>query len=76
MDAALVAIQAERSPEILQAQALQAQELAQGEKLRRFPILRWGAKTFTPLVGLGVEQSWRHRQRQLRLGVVPVVLKV
>lgn len=76
LDAALAAIQAERSPEIRRAQALQAEELTQGELLRRFPILRWGASRFAPLVGLGVKRSWLRRQRQLRLGLLPVELEV
>ncbi len=76
IDQALDAIQAEREPEIIQAQALQAEELAQGEKLRNYPILRWGASRFAPIVGLGVRQSWLRRQRPLRLGVVPLTLEV
>ncbi len=76
LDAALAKIQAEREPEIRRAQALQASELAQGELLHNYPILRWGASQFAPIVGLGVKQSWLRRQQQLRLGVMPVKLKV
>lgn len=76
IDIALTQIQAEREPEIRRAQALQAAELAQGELLHNYPILRWGASQFAPIVGLGVKQSWLRRQRQLRLGVVPVTLQV
>lgn len=76
IDHALTQIQAEREPEIIRAQALQAEELAQGEKLRNYPLLRWGASQFAPLVGLGVRQSWLRRQRPLRLGVVPLTLRV
>ncbi len=76
LDPALAEIQAEREPEIRRAQALQAAELAQGELLHNYPILRWGASQFAPIVGLGVKQSWLRRQQQLRLGVVQVELKV
>ncbi len=76
LDVALASIQAEREPEIRRAQALQAAELAQGELLHNYPILRWGASQFAPIVGLGVKQSWLRRQRQLRLGVIQVELKV
>ncbi|NJM58828.1 MAG: NAD(P)-binding protein [Synechococcales cyanobacterium RU_4_20] len=76
LDQALGAIQAEREPEIVQSQALQAEEWAQGEKLRRYPILRWGASQFAPLVGWGVRRAWLQRQQQLRLGVAPVEIKV
>ena len=76
LDEALATIQAEREPEIRRAQALQAAELAQGELLHNYPILRWGASQFAPIVGLGVKQSWLRRQKQLRLGVVPVKLEV
>ncbi len=76
IDTVLNQIQAEREPEIRRAQALQAAELAQGELLHNYPILRWGASQFAPIVGLGVKQSWLRRQQQLRLGVVPVELKV
>ncbi len=69
LDAALAQIQAEREPEIRRSQHLQAQELAQAAKLRNFPLLRWGASTFAPLVGPGVRWSWLQRQQQLRQGI-------
>lgn len=76
IDAALVKIQAERSPEIIRIQQLQAQEIAQAEKLRHSAFLRWGAKTFAPVIRPGIRTSWLRRQKQLRQGVTNVSLSV
>ena len=76
IDAALLTIQQEREPEIIKIQQLQAQEIAQAEKLRHSAFLRWGAKTFTPIIRPGIRFSWLRRQKQLRQGVTEVRLSV
>lgn len=76
IDAALIKIQVERSPEIIRIQQLQAQEIAQAEKLRHSAFLRWGAKTFAPIIRPGIRASWLRRQKQLRQGVTHVRLSV
>ena len=74
IDNALLKIQQEREPEIIKLQKLQAQEIAQAEKLRSSAFLRWGAKTFTPIIRPGIRASWLRRQKQLRQGVTHVNL--
>jgi 2-polyprenyl-6-methoxyphenol hydroxylase-like FAD-dependent oxidoreductase len=76
IDAALAAIQAEREPDIIRVQALQAMEAAQADLLANQPLLRWGVSQFSPLIGSGVKRSWLRRQRQLRQGATPVQLNV
>ncbi|MBE9047598.1 FAD-dependent monooxygenase [Pleurocapsales cyanobacterium LEGE 10410] len=76
IDAVLPLIQQEREPEIIRMQKLQAQEMAQAELLHNSAFLRWGAKTFTPLIRPGIRASWLRRQKQLRQGVTEVRLTV
>ncbi|MBE9160463.1 FAD-dependent oxidoreductase [Nodosilinea sp. LEGE 06152] len=76
IDRALVSIQAEREPEIIQAQKLQAHEASRGELLRRFEVLRQGLSQFSPLVGPLVKRVWTQQQRPLREGITPVRLEV
>ncbi len=76
IDTVLPQIQQAREPEIIRIQQLQAQEIAQAEKLHRSAFLRWGAKTFTPIIAPGVRASWIRRQKQLRQGVTKVRLSV
>jgi 2-polyprenyl-6-methoxyphenol hydroxylase-like FAD-dependent oxidoreductase len=76
IDTVLPQIQQAREPEIIRIQQLQAQEIAQAEKLRRSAFLRWGAKTFTPIIRPGIRTSWLRRQKQLRQGVTKVYLSV
>jgi 2-polyprenyl-6-methoxyphenol hydroxylase-like FAD-dependent oxidoreductase len=76
IDSALPQIQQAREPEIIRIQQLQAQEIAQAEKLRRSALLRWGAKTFTSTIRPGIRASWLRRQKQLRQGVTNVRLSV
>lgn len=76
IDRALEAIQAEREPEIIQAQTLQAHEASRGEMLRRFGLLRQGLSIAAPLVGPLVEQVWTRQQQPLREGITSVQLKV
>ncbi|MBD2113196.1 MULTISPECIES: FAD-dependent oxidoreductase [Cyanophyceae] len=75
LDRALASIQAEREPEIIQAQKLQAHEAGRGELLRRFGILRQGLSTFSPILGLLVKQVWTQQQRPLREGMTTVRLQ-
>lgn len=74
IDCLLPKIQAEREPEIIRIQQLQAEELAQGELLRSSAFVRWGAKQFAPIIRGFIRRSWLKRQQQLRNGVTPVHL--
>ncbi len=79
IDAVLPQIQAEREPEIIQIQKLQAAEVNQGELLRNYAPLRYGVSWLAPHVSLireRLRQSWIDRQLLLRQGVTPVSLKV
>ena len=76
IDQALLQIQAEREPEIIRAQQLQNEELAQGDRLRHNPILREMVKLTLPFSGSIIRESWLRRQRQLRQGVTKVRLTV
>ncbi len=76
IDAVLPVIQQEREPEIIQIQKLQAQEIGQAELLHSSALLRWGAKTFTPIIRPAIRASWLRRQKQLRQGVTNVRLTV
>ncbi|MGG6240034.1 FAD-dependent oxidoreductase [Nodosilinea sp. AN01ver1] len=76
IDRALARIQAEREPEIVQAQKLQAHEASRGELLRRFGVLRQGLSAFAPLVGPLVQRVWTQQQQPLREGITPVQLEV
>jgi len=76
IDQALPFIQAERAPEIIRAQALQQDELAQGDRLRHNPWLRNIVKSTLPVSGWIIRESWLRRQRQLRQGVTQVRLQV
>ncbi|MEM8674129.1 MAG: FAD-dependent monooxygenase [Cyanobacteria bacterium P01_G01_bin.67] len=76
IDAILPLIQQEREPEIIRIQQLQAQEMAQAELLHNSAFVRWGAKTFAPIIRPVVKASWLRRQKQMRQGVTKVTLKV
>ena len=76
IDAVLPLIQQEREPEIIRIQKLQAQEMAQAELLHGSAFVRWGAKTFTPIIRPVIRASWLRRQKQLRQGVTKVRLVV
>ena len=79
LDRVLPQIQAEREPEIIKVQQLQRAEIAQGELLRNYPLLRYGASRIVPLIPLlqhRIRQSWIDRQLQLRRGVTQVSLTV
>ena len=76
IDAVLPSIQQEREPEIIRIQKLQAQEMAQAELLHGSAFVRWGARTFTPIIRPAIRTSWLRRQKQLRQGVTKVRLTV
>lgn len=76
IDAVLPLIQQEREPEIVRIQQLQAQEMAQAELLHNSAFVRWGAKTFTPIIRPIIRASWLRRQKQLRQGVTDVRLSI
>ena len=76
IDRVLPLIQREREPEIIRIQKLQAQEMAQAELLHNSAFVRWGAKTFTPIIRPAIRASWLRRQKQLRQGVTKVRLTI
>ena len=76
IDAVLPLIQQERESEIIRIQQLQKQEMAQAKLLHNSSLVRWGAKTFTPIIRPAIRTSWLRRQRQLRRGVTDVRLTV
>jgi 2-polyprenyl-6-methoxyphenol hydroxylase-like FAD-dependent oxidoreductase len=76
LNQALARIQAEREPEIIEAQQLQAHEASRGELLRRFGLLRRGLSTLSPVAGPLVKQVWVSQQIPLRQGITAVRLEV
>ncbi|MCC0177538.1 FAD-dependent monooxygenase [Waterburya agarophytonicola K14] len=76
IDKVLPLIQQEREREIICIQQLQGQEMAQAELLHKSAFLRWGARTFAPIIRPGIRASWLRRQRQLRQGVTKVRLSI
>lgn len=76
IDLALSRIQAEREPEIIRAQQLQAQEAWKGEQLRRNGLLRLLMMQTAPFLGEKIKQFWVKGQYELRQGVTEVKLVV
>lgn len=76
IDLALSRIQAEREPEIIRAQQLQAQEAWKGEQLRKNGLLRLLMMQAAPLLGEKIKQFWVKGQYELRQGVTEVKLVV
>lgn len=76
IDLALSRIQAEREPEIIRAQQLQAQEAGKGEKLRKNRLLRLLMMQAAPFLGEKIKQFWVKGQYELRQGVTEVKLVV
>jgi 2-polyprenyl-6-methoxyphenol hydroxylase-like FAD-dependent oxidoreductase len=76
IDPVLLLIQQEREPEIIRIQQLQAQEMGQAELLHKSALVRWGVKTFTPILRPGIKYSWLKRQKQMRQGVTKVALTI
>ncbi len=74
IDTALSAIQAEREPEIVRAQALQRAEQGQATLLCRSALLRRTLTLVAPALRPLIEKRWLARQKQLRFGLSPVVL--
>jgi 2-polyprenyl-6-methoxyphenol hydroxylase-like FAD-dependent oxidoreductase len=76
IDTALSHIQAEREPEIIRIQQLQAEEAAQGEQLRKNALMRWLLIQLAPLLRKIIQQFWLKRQYELRQGITQVQLSV
>jgi 2-polyprenyl-6-methoxyphenol hydroxylase-like FAD-dependent oxidoreductase len=76
IDLALSRIQAEREPEIIRAQQLQAQEAWKGEQLRKNRLLRLLMMQAAPFLGEKIKQFWVKGQYELRQGVTEVKLVV
>jgi 2-polyprenyl-6-methoxyphenol hydroxylase-like FAD-dependent oxidoreductase len=76
IDRAAAAIQAEREPEIHQAQGLQREEAQQGDLLRGHPWLRQAVAGLSPWIGPVLKRAWLARQGPLREGFSPVRLRV
>ena len=76
IDLALSRIQAEREPEIIRAQQLQAQEAWKGEQLRKNGLLRLLMMQTAPFLGEKIKQFWVKGQYELRQGVTEVRLVV
>ena len=76
IDLALSRIQAEREPEIIRAQQLQAQEAWKGEQLRKNGLLRLLMMQAAPFLGEKIKQFWAKGQYELRQGVTEVKLVV
>jgi 2-polyprenyl-6-methoxyphenol hydroxylase-like FAD-dependent oxidoreductase len=75
IDAALPQIQAEREPEIIRVQQLQAQEAAQADLLEKTELFPWIVGQLAPLLRSPIRFAWLRRQRQLRQGVTQVRLR-
>ncbi|MEG4112565.1 MULTISPECIES: FAD-dependent monooxygenase [unclassified Microcoleus] len=76
IDLALSRIQAEREPEIIRAQQLQAQEAWKGEQLRNNVFIRLLMMQTAPFLGEKIKQFWVKGQYELRQGVTEVKLVV
>ncbi len=76
IDEALVRIQAEREPEIIRAQHLQAEEAAQAEILRKYVFIRPLMFQVARLFRSKIRHSWIKRQHDMRVGVTQVELNV
>ncbi|GAX44242.1 putative monooxygenase, FAD-binding protein [Tolypothrix sp. NIES-4075] len=76
IDEALARIQAEREPEIIRAQQLQAEEATQAEILRKYAFIRPLMFQVARLFRNKIRQSWIERQHDMRVGVTQVQLNV
>jgi len=72
LEEALARIEALRRPEVSRLQDLQAAETARGRLLLEQPWLRRLLGGSAPLLGPTIAGRWRHDQRQLRQGVIPL----
>jgi 2-polyprenyl-6-methoxyphenol hydroxylase-like FAD-dependent oxidoreductase len=69
LDGVAVQIEAERRPEIIRMQTLQAAEAARGEQLRQQGWLRGALAIAAPLVGPAIAAHWSQQQLPLRQGL-------
>ena len=69
LDGLAVQIEAERRPEIISMQTLQAAEAARGEQLRQQGWLRGALAIAAPLVGPAIAAHWSQQQQPLRQGL-------
>ena len=69
LDGVAVQIEAERRPEIISMQTLQAAEAARGEQLRQQGWLRGALAIAAPLVGPAIAAHWSQQQQPLRQGL-------
>lgn len=76
VDAAFANIQAEREPEIIRVQELQAAETAQNKSIPKNPLLRSLIFKLARLFHWKIRKSWIERQHQMRHGVTNVKLTV
>ena len=76
VDAAFAKIQAEREPEIIRIQELQAAETAQNKSIPKNPLLRTLIFKLARLFHWKIRESWIERQHQMRHGVTNVKLNV
>ncbi len=76
IDEALARIQAEREPEIIRAQQLQAEEAGQAEILRKYVFIRPLMFQVARLFHQKIRHSWVKRQHDMRVGVTQVQLNV
>ena len=69
LDGVAAQIEAERRPEIISMQTLQAAEAARGEQLRQHGWLRWALAIAAPLAGPAIAAHWSQQQQPLRQGL-------
>ena len=69
LDGVAVQIEAERRPEIISMQTLQAAEAARGEQLRQQGWLRGALAIAAPLVSPAIAAHWSQQQQPLRKGL-------
>lgn len=74
LDEAIAAIQAEREPDIIGIQQLQAEETHRGELLRSNAFLRNTLLLASPISGPLLRTVWSHKQQTLRRGITSVQL--
>ncbi len=76
VDMALAQIQAERTPEIIRIQALQAAEMHDAEKLRRYPLLRQIMSRSPQMLRHLIKIKWLLRQQKMRSGLNSIELTI
>jgi 2-polyprenyl-6-methoxyphenol hydroxylase-like FAD-dependent oxidoreductase len=76
IDLVLSQIQAEREPEIIRSQQLQAREAWKGEQIRNNELVRLLMMQIAPFWGQTIQHFWVKGQYELRQGVTQVKLVV